>query len=89
MTWEASVAGSLPPLSRAVDRPRRDPLARRAALNALAAAVHFGEQANVVNAASELRIEVSARTDGKPAPRSVSVDYRSGPVEIQMVRTAV
>ncbi|MET7686941.1 hypothetical protein ABZT06_02910 [Streptomyces sp. NPDC005483] len=89
MTWEVSVADSLPPLSLAVGCPRRDPLARRTALNALAAAVHFGEQANVVNAAGELLIEASARTDGKLAPRSVSADYRSGPVEVQMVPTAV
>jgi hypothetical protein len=68
---------------------RAETRSRRAALNALAAAVHFGEQANVVNAASELLIEASERTDGKLAPRSVSADYRSGPVEIQMVRTAV
>ncbi|MEW2051839.1 hypothetical protein [Streptomyces sp. NPDC005476] len=89
MTWEVSVADSLPPRSRAVGCPRRDPHARRAQLNALAAAVHFGEQANIVDAAGELLIEASARTDGKLAPRSVSADYRSGPVGIRMVRTAV
>jgi hypothetical protein len=45
----------------------------------VASTPNLGERSNVANAASELLIEVWARTDDPPAPRSVSPGSSSTP----------